>query len=304
MTRNPITVVIGIDMETDVGSFTPYYEGLVNGTPRLLDLFDELGIETTFLFTGEAAAAHPEVAKECLTRGHEVGCHSYQHETVGDPLFDLPGTKPILPHEVFPRIELNTELVEKATGVRPVSFRCPRLWGSTAVVQSLAKLGYTADLTYPMYFYREQFEPYFVDLNDWTKPGDSTLLQIPNFADMTMESNDPGLERDRDQWPLFRTIGGQYMLERSLAFDEFCRDKGIDTFLCYYIHPWEFWPVEESYNFGEATVIPDEFITKNCGDVALDEFRVLLRGLLDAGAEFKMSKDLPELVRERQAVRA
>lgn len=302
MTRNPITVVIGIDMETDVGSFTPYYEGLVNGTPLLLDLFEELGVTSTFLFTGEAAAAHPEVAKECLDRGHEVGCHSYQHETVGDPLFDLPGTKPILPHEVHPRIELNTQLVEQATGVRPVSFRCPRLWGSTAVVRSLAELGYTTDLTYPMYYYRERFEPYFVDLDDWTQEGDSDLLQIPNFADMVMESNDPGLERDRDQWPLFRTKGGDYMLERSLAFDRFCRDRGLDTYLCFYIHPWEFWPVEEQYNFGEATVIPDEFITKNCGPVALEEFRKLIAGLQANGARFMQSKDLPALVRERKAV--
>lgn len=303
MSVNPITVIIGIDMETDVGSFTPFYEGLVNGTPLLLDLFDELDVTTTFLFTGEAAAAHPELARQCVERGHEVGCHSYQHETVGDPLFDLPGTKPILAHEVKPRLELNTELVEAATGVRPVSFRCPRLWGSTAVVQALEELGYVADLTYPMYFYREQFEPYFVDLDDWTKAGDSDLLEIPNFADMTMESNDPGLERDRDQWPLFRTKGGAYMLERSLSYRRFCDEQGLDTYLCYYIHPWEFWPVEESYNFGEATVIPERFITENCGPVALRELRVLLEGLKAEGAVFRQSKDLPELVRERRGAR-
>lgn len=300
MSDNPITVIIGIDMETDVGSFTPFYEGLVNGTPLLLDLFDDLDVTSTFLFTGEAAEAHPEIARECLDRGHEVGCHSYQHETVGDPLFDLPGTKPILAHEVRPRLELNTQLVEAATGVRPVSFRCPRLWGSTAVVQALAELGYVADLTYPMYFYREQFEPYFVDLENWTRPGDSDLLEIPNFADMTMESKDPGLERDRDQWPLFRTRGGGYMLERSLSYQQFCDDKGLDTYLCFYIHPWEFWPVEESYNFGEATVIPERFITENCGQVALRELRTLIEGLQEQGAVFMQSKDLPQLVRERR----
>lgn len=299
MNQNPITVVIGIDMETDVGSFTPYYEGLRGGTPLLLDLFDELDVTTTFLFTGEAARDNPEVARECLDRGHEVGSHSYQHETVGDPLFDLPGTKPILPHEVYPRIELNTKLVEEATGVRPVSFRCPRLWGSTEVVNALEELGYVADLTYPMYYYREQFAPYHPDREDWTKQGDSKVLEIPNFADMVMESNDPGLERDRDQWPLFRTKGGQYMLERSLAFHEFCGEKGIDTFLCFYIHPWEFWPMEPSYNFGEATVIPEEFITKNTGPAAIEEMRILIQGLKDAGAVFMQSKDVPALLQER-----
>jgi hypothetical protein len=161
-------------------------------------------------------------------------------------------------------------------------------------------LGFTTDLTYPMYFYREQFEPYFVDLDDWTRPGDSDLLEVPNFADMTMESQDPGLERDRDQWPLFRTRGGAYLLERSLAYHRFCQDRGLETYLCYYIHPWEFWPMGASYNFGEATVIPDEFITANCGSRALAEFGILLEGLKASGARFVQAKDLPEMVRARR----
>ena len=34
------TVVFGFDMETDIGSWTPFYEGLVHGTPRMLDLLE------------------------------------------------------------------------------------------------------------------------------------------------------------------------------------------------------------------------------------------------------------------------
>lgn len=304
MADRPITAIIGIDMETDVGSFTPYYEGMLRGTPPLLDLFDEVGIKTTFLFTGDAAREHPEVAKQCHDRGHEVGCHSLQHETVGDPLFDLPGTKPILTSEVEPRIRLNAELVEAATGERPRSFRCPRLWGSTAVVNALEELEFTTDLTYPMYYYREHFGPYHPSREDWTQEGDLRLLEVPNFADMTMESQDPGLERDRDQWPLFRTKGGQYMLERSLSFHEFCGERGIETVLCFYIHPWEFWPMEESYNFGEATVIPERFITENCGAGALQELRTLITGLQSAGAEFIRADQLPERIAAREGVSA
>ncbi|WP_115728701.1 polysaccharide deacetylase family protein [Actinomyces culturomici] len=285
------TVIIGVDMETDVGSFTPYYEGVRNGTPRLLELFDELGISATFLFTGACAKQNPEVARECVRRGHEVGAHSLEHETVGDPLFALPGERTLLPHEVFPRLEMNTRILEKVVGERPVSFRCPRLWGSTAVVRALDKLGYIADLTYPMYFYREHFAPYFASLDDWTREGDSRVLEIPNFADMVMESRDPGLERDRDQWPLFRTRGGEYMYERSSRFADFCSSKGIPTVLCYYIHPWEFWTMEDRYNFGEATVIPDRFITENCGDVALEQLKIMLSLLLADGAQVTTARD-------------
>jgi len=291
----PTYVLFGVDMETDVGSFTPYYEGAQHGTPRLLDLFEQKGVKGTFFFTGDCARQNSEIAKLVAESGNEVGCHSLYHETLGDELFPIPGVKPLLPFEVKPRIEICKEWVEKAAGVSATSFRCPRLWGSTTVVNALEELGFTCDVTYPMYFYREQFEPYHPSRTDWTKKGDSTVLEVPNFADMTMQSSDPGLERDRDQWPLFRTEGGEYLLQRSQSFIEFCDQKGVARVLAYYIHPWEFWPMEKSYNFGEATVIPEDFITKNCGEEALQELGKLIDGLAEMGAQFVTARALTEI---------
>lgn len=34
-------VVFGFDMETDIGSYTPYYNGVQLGTPLLLDVSDK-----------------------------------------------------------------------------------------------------------------------------------------------------------------------------------------------------------------------------------------------------------------------
>jgi hypothetical protein len=120
-------------------------------------------------------------------------------------------------------------------------------------------------------------------------------LEIPNFADMTMESQDPGLERDRDQWPLFRTEGAEEVLRRIDSFIDFCQQRNERQCVCLYIHPWEFWPMEESYNFGEATVIPDPFITKNCGDVALTEMGKLIDGMLKRNFLFKTAKQLTKV---------
>ena len=55
----PIYALLGVDMETDVGSFTPFYEGTKHGTPLLLDLFREKGVRGTFFFTGDCAAENP-----------------------------------------------------------------------------------------------------------------------------------------------------------------------------------------------------------------------------------------------------
>lgn len=282
-----ITVIIGVDTETDVGSFTPFYEGVKRGVPILLDILEKKGAQATFFFTGEAARKNPDAVRWVDNAGQEVGAHSLYHETVGDELFPLPDVKPLLPHEVRPRIETATDWVAQELGRRPRSWRCPRLWGSTEVTNTLEDLGYLCDATYPMYFYRQQFGPYHPSREDWTKTGDMKLLEIPNFADMVMESKDPPLERDRDQWPQFRTEGAQFLFSQCEKFVDFVEQKGIEPVLCLYIHPWEFIEQPESFHFGEATVTPDLFITKNCGPKACEEFTTLLDLLKGMGASFR-----------------
>ena len=43
-----IQVVFGIDMETDIGSWTPFYEGITKGTPLMLDLFAKKSIAVSY----------------------------------------------------------------------------------------------------------------------------------------------------------------------------------------------------------------------------------------------------------------
>jgi len=286
-----ITVVFGLDCETDVGSWTPFYEGLKHGTPKLLDLLEKQEVTATFFFTGEAAAEAPALVRQIAGAGHEVGCHSLYHETVGDPIFAIPGIRPLLPEEVPLRLRRATEWVADALGEQPVSFRCPRLWGSTAVVNALEELGYVADASYPLYFYTEQLTPYHPSREDWTQPGDLKLLEIPNFADLTIQSRDP-YGRDRDQWPLFRTESAQSLMKHIDNFVGHVSDQGWPAVLCFYFHPWEFLPMQSEYHFGEGTVVPDPFLIKNCGDYALEQFGVLIDGLKERSARFTTAKGL------------
>jgi len=50
--------------------------------------------------------------------------------------------------------------------------------------------------------------------------------------------------------------------------------------------------MKASYHFGEATVIPDEFITKNCGPIALQELGTLVDDLAEIGAQFVTAHEL------------
>lgn len=279
-------VLFGIDMETDVGSFTPFYNTTKEGTDRILSIFEKHGVKATFFFTGECAKENPEVVKTVDRAGHEVGVHSLYHETVGDALFEIPGVKPLLPPEVPYRVQLATEWVEEVLGKKTYSWRCPRLWGSTAVCNALEDMGFKVDASYPMYFYRERFAPYHPSREDWTKEGDMKLLEIPNFADMTMKSNDPGLERDRDQWPLFRTESAEALMERIVSYEKFAESQGVPSVLCFYIHPWEFVECKSLNMFGEGGTIVDEFIVKNTGEKACQELDKLVGMLLDGNREF------------------
>lgn len=282
-----IPVILGFDMETDIGSWTPFYEGLVNGTPLILEVLRQHQAISTFFFVGAAAQAHPEIVRSVQAAGHEIGCHTLYHETIGDQLFPIPGMTPVLPHEVQPRLALATKLVSEAAGGTPMrSFRAPRLFGSTAMIKGLVDLGYIADASLPMYAFPDRLAPYRPSNADWTTPGELPLWEFPNFADVAMDSHDP-LGRDRDQWPLFRTASAAALLTRIDTFIAHVRQRGIPPVLTFYFHPWEFWPMPQGpIHFGEGAVTPDPFIVANCGGYALEQLDLLLQGLRARGANF------------------
>jgi peptidoglycan/xylan/chitin deacetylase (PgdA/CDA1 family) len=289
-----LQVVLGFDMETDIGSWTPFYEGLQHGTPVILDILERNKVPATFFFTGDSLKKHPEVVQAVKARGHEIGAHTLFHETIGDSLYEIPGMLPVLPEEVPNRLRLCTELVEQVAGLRPVSFRCPRLFGSTTVVNALDELGYVADATYPMFFFRDRLTPYHPSREDWTQPGDLRIVELPNFADLSMDSKDM-YGRDMDQWPLYRIEGAHAMMHHIDGFIGHAQSRGVAPFLCFYFHPWEFQPMPQGDIFySEGAVRPDPFITKNCGEFAAQQLHLLIRNLLERGAEFLEARQAAE----------
>jgi len=292
---NKIIAVFGFDMETDIGSWTPYYKGLVEGTPKLLDLLSKENIMATFFFVGEAAKKYPNIVKEVAEKGHEIGCHSLFHETIGDELFPIPGVKPLFPEEIPFRLKKATEWVSEALGDKVFSFRAPRLWGSTLMIRVLEELGYKADLSYPLYYYGKQLVPYHPSNCDWTEKGDMKILEIPNFADITIESKDE-YGRDRDQWPIFRTEGAEKLIMHIKNYINYVKSKGLPAVLCFYFHPWEFveMPKGPIRTSPEGCVLPDEYITKNCGDYALIQLEKIIKHLKSIGTTFMKARELAD----------
>ena len=48
-------------------------------TPIVLDIMDRHNAKATFFVVGEKAKAYPEIVKQIVTRGHDVGIHSMTH---------------------------------------------------------------------------------------------------------------------------------------------------------------------------------------------------------------------------------
>ncbi|MBI2543998.1 MAG: polysaccharide deacetylase family protein, partial [Candidatus Rokubacteria bacterium] len=48
-------------------------------TPKVLDLLGDAGARATFFVVGERAASAPDVVREMVARGHEVGNHTWSH---------------------------------------------------------------------------------------------------------------------------------------------------------------------------------------------------------------------------------
>jgi peptidoglycan/xylan/chitin deacetylase (PgdA/CDA1 family) len=84
-------------------------------TPRLLKMLKERGIKATFFVVGQCVAQSPEIAKQIVAEGHEIGNHSWSH-----PLF----TK-MSESSVRDQIDRTHNVIKQTTGVTPTLLRPP-----------------------------------------------------------------------------------------------------------------------------------------------------------------------------------
>jgi len=89
-----------------------------------------------------------------------------------------------------------------------------------------------------------------------------------------------------------RTESAAALLIHIDNFCEYVTTRGLPPVLCFYFHPWEFVEQPEKMHVGEGWVVPDPFIVKNCGPYALEQFGLLLDGLVARGATFATCREL------------
>ena len=117
---------------SDAAANTWFAYGYREGIPRMLDLWDRHGVKVTSHMIGEAAQRHTALAREIVARGHEASGHgprwSSQYAMTRD--------------EERQFIVAGTDMVEQATGQRPIGYNCNWLRRSPNTLSLLQELGY------------------------------------------------------------------------------------------------------------------------------------------------------------------
>lgn len=109
-----------------------------NNFHKLLDLFDSRDVKVTCFFLGWVAQRYPELVREAVRRGHEVGSHGYSHALVYQ-----------MTHEDFLRdVAKAKDIIEQSSGNAVAGYRAPGFSVTTEVpwfFDALVEAGYRYD---------------------------------------------------------------------------------------------------------------------------------------------------------------
>lgn len=206
-----VYLLITIDTEGDNAWAGKGYENHTRNAryvPRFHRLCVRYGFKPTYLVTHEMARDDGFVAfaRDALARQEcEIGCHPHawnqppEHAVTSNDTRHLPYLIEYPASIMERKVALLTDLIRERFGVTPTSHRAGRWAMNTAYARILTDLGYTVDtsvtphdrdavrdrpfpdhVNVPIPDYSTfPSAPYFVHEDDFSRPGDTALLEIP-----------------------------------------------------------------------------------------------------------------------------
>ena len=152
------------------------------GAPRLLKLFAEQQLRTTWFIPGHSIETFPEQMKAVVEAGHEVGIHGYSHE---NPIAMTPAQEEAV-------LDRSIELVTQLAGKRPTGYVAPWWEFSNVTNELLLKKG----IKYDHSLMHNDVHPYYVRVSDsWTK------IDYSKHPDAWMKPLQRGQETDLVEIP-------------------------------------------------------------------------------------------------------
>jgi peptidoglycan/xylan/chitin deacetylase (PgdA/CDA1 family) len=163
---------------------------VLQGMPRLLDLYERYSVKGTFFFTGYVAKLRPKLVRMASGKGHEIGSHGMNHRV--EQAFD------ILPFDTqVDHLKGSKEILEDICGQEVVSFRAPAARANYNLPRALEEAGFKIDSSVSSQRLDMMFSfgslkklnwitaprlPYFADRYNIFKRGASSILEIPISA--------------------------------------------------------------------------------------------------------------------------
>ncbi|MDA9513096.1 ribulose-phosphate 3-epimerase [Bradyrhizobium sp. CCBAU 11430] len=169
--------------------------------PRILALYRKYNLKQTFFVPGWSAEHYPDIVKQIMDDGHDVGLHGYLHERLSSLSAEMEDYW-------FMR---GLEALQKVTGVRPRGFRAPSYRFSKNTLNYLARERFVYDSSL-----MGNDVPYLIE-------GDKGfVVELP--TDWAL-----------DDWPQFTTSS-----DLGFAMQVNSPDRAMDVFLADFEAAWEY----------------------------------------------------------------
>jgi polysaccharide deacetylase family protein (PEP-CTERM system associated) len=194
-------------------------------TERLLEVFDQAGVQATFFVLGWVAEQFPDLVRQIRLGGHELASHGYAHRLVYEQT----------PQEFRDDLRRAKAALESAAGVPILGYRAPSysitresLWALDALIEE----GYVYDASiYPIHHDRYGIPDWPRHVHRVERPGGS-LWELPGSTVRWAGMN-------------FPMGGGGYFRLLPYGWTRLGIERLNDTEqrpAIFYLHPWEIDP--------------------------------------------------------------
>jgi peptidoglycan/xylan/chitin deacetylase (PgdA/CDA1 family) len=173
------------------------------GAPRLLDLFDDLDVPSTWFVPGHTIDSFPEPCQRVVDAGHEIGHHGWSH---------IPPGRYESREAERADLERGIESIERLTGSPPDGYRSPSWDFSPHTVSLLAELGFEWSSS----GMAREFEPY--ELTEDVAPRDDTY-EVGDPVGIT----ELPVSWQRDDYPALAFSGDRAFSDEAAVFDHWRR---------------------------------------------------------------------------------
>lgn len=215
------------------------------GTECILDTLKCNQIPATFFITGIFAKNAPDLVKRIVNEGHEVACHGVDH--FAPQKTDFRESK---------------RIVERTAGIRVYGYRQPRMF--PVLNQEIKNAGY---------LYNSSLNPAFI-------PGRYMHLDTPR----TYFMKEGVLQIPASVTPILRIPLfwlSNHILPCKLYYWLIKRTLKHDGYFNTYMHPWEFFPLNEHPEWKTQKIIK-----MNCGKKLQERLDRLIKELKKANLPF------------------